>query len=69
MKNRKNARRIVSKASFKGLSVLQQVKAARKESREEEIRLHGKPLNIKGVVLSKKIYKRKSKRSRFDTEG
>ena len=35
------------------------VKAARRESREEEIRLHGKPVNHHRVVTSKKVYNRK----------
>ena len=35
------------------------VKAARRESREEEIRLHGKPIRHHHVVASKKVYNRK----------
>lgn len=45
-------------AQFNGLSVMQQIKAARKASREEEIRLHGKPLKISSIVSSKLKYNR-----------
>ena len=39
------------------------VNAARKASREEEIRLHGKPVSYRKVEESKKVYKdRKSTR-------
>ena len=38
------------------------VKAARRESREEEIRLHGKPIRHHHVVASKKVYNRKKTR-------
>ena len=49
----------LKKTSFKGLSVMQQIKAARKASRDEEIRLHGKPLKISSIVSSKQKYNRK----------
>ena len=35
------------------------LKRARKESREEEIRLYGKPINHNKVFRNKKIYSRK----------
>ena len=35
------------------------MKAARKASREEEIRLHGKPIHHNRTVVSKKVYNRK----------
>lgn len=50
----------LKKTSFKGLSVMQQIKAARKASRDEEIRLHGKPLKISSIVSSKQKYNRKA---------
>lgn len=37
------------------------LKAARRMAREEEIRLHGKPICWRQVVESKKTYNRKSK--------
>jgi hypothetical protein len=40
-------------------SVLQQVKAARKQSREEEINQHGKTLNFGKIIETKKVYNRK----------
>lgn len=39
--------------------VLEQVKAARKQSREEEIKNHGKPVNYRKIMESKKIFNRK----------
>ena len=35
--------------------VLEQVKAMRKQSREEEIKSHGKPINYKKIIASKKL--------------
>jgi len=39
--------------------IVDQVKAARKQSREEEIKLHGKLITYTKVVKSKKLYDRK----------
>jgi len=39
--------------------VMQAVKASRKQSREEEIKTYGKPLNYNNIVVSKKVYNRK----------
>ena len=39
--------------------IIQVVKVARKQSREEEIRTYGKSLNYNKIVLSKKVYNRK----------
>jgi len=41
--------------------VLQAVKASRKQSRDEEIKTYGKPLNYNKVIASKKVYNRKKK--------
>lgn len=43
--------------------VLEQVKAMRKQSREEEIKTHGKPINYKRIIASKKLYKRKNNKA------
>ena len=43
--------------------VLEQVKAMRKQSREDEIKSHGKPINYKKIIASKKLYKRKNKKA------
>ena len=40
-------------------SVMEQVKAARKQNREEEIQTHGKSINYRKVMASKKQYNRK----------
>jgi hypothetical protein len=40
-------------------SVLEQVKASRKQSRDEEIQKHGKSINYRKVMASKKQYNRK----------
>jgi len=42
-------------------SVMEQVKAARKQSREEEIQAHGKSINYRKVIASKLQYNRKKK--------
>lgn len=47
-------------------SPIAQVKAARKASREEEIRLHGKPINYKNISVSKKVYNRKRNKADAD---
>ena len=44
-------------------SVLEQVKAARKQSREEEIEKHGKSINYRKVMASKKQYNRKKNKA------
>ena len=46
--------------------VLEQVKATRKQSREEEIKKHGKQLNYRKIVKSKKTYNRKTKKTDQD---
>lgn len=47
-------------------SALAQVKAARKVSRDEEIKLHGKPVNFKNITKSKKKYNRKRNKATAD---
>lgn len=44
-------------------SVIAQIKVSRKLSREEEIKLHGKPIGYFNVVISKKIYNRKKNKA------
>lgn len=44
-------------------SVLEQVKAARKQSREEEIQTHGKAINYRRVMASNKKYNRKKNKA------
>ena len=44
-------------------SVLEQVKSARKQSREEEIQTHGKSINYRKVMASKKQYNRKKNKA------
>jgi len=44
-------------------SVLEQVKSARKQSREEEIQTHGKSINYRKVMVSKKQYNRKTNKA------
>jgi len=39
--------------------ILEQVKASRKASREEEILMHGKPIRHTKIAKSKKFYDRK----------
>lgn len=48
---------------FRGLAVLEQVKAARKQSRDEEIQTHGKSINYRKVMESKKQYNRKKNKA------
>lgn len=43
--------------------VLEQVKAARKQSREEEILRHGKSISYRKVMESKKQYNRKKNKA------
>ena len=42
---------------------MEQVKAARKQSREEEIQTHGKSINYRKVMESKKQYNRKKNKA------
>jgi len=44
-------------------SVLEQVNAARKQSREEELKAHGKAINYQKVMASKKQYNRKKNKA------
>ena len=44
-------------------SVLEQIKSARKQSREEEIQTHGKSINYRKVMESKKLYNRKKNKA------
>ena len=44
-------------------SVMEQVKAARKQSREEEIKTHGKSINYRKVIASKLHYNRKKNKA------
>jgi len=45
--------------------VMQAVKASRKQSRDEEIKFFGKPLNYNKVITSKKVYNRKNNKADF----
>ena len=56
----------IMKMKKKKSSVLEQVKAARKQSREEEIKTHGKSINYRKVIASKMQYNRK--RNKADDE-
>jgi len=42
---------------------MEQVKAARKQNREEEIQTHGKSINYRKVMASKKQYNRKKNKA------
>jgi len=42
---------------------MEQVKAARKQSREEEIKTHGKSINYRKVMESKRQYNRKKNKA------
>ena len=55
----KKSKNKLKKTNFNRLSVMQQLKAARKASRDEEIRLHRIPLKITPFVSSKHKYNRK----------
>jgi len=44
-------------------SVMEQVKAARKQNRDEEIQTHGKSINYRKVMESKKKYNRKKNKA------
>jgi hypothetical protein len=49
----------------KNKNILEIVKAARKQSRQEEISLHGKTINLSKIVTSKKVYNRKNNNQDF----
>ena len=44
-------------------SVMEQVKAARKQSRDEELKAHGKSINYRKVIDSKNVYNRKKNKA------
>lgn len=44
-------------------SIIEQVKAARKQSREEELKTHGKAINYRKVIASKTKYNRKKNKA------
>ncbi|MEI8086209.1 MAG: hypothetical protein WCG93_08340 [Paludibacter sp.] len=44
-------------------SIMEQVKAARKQSREEELKAHGKSINYPKVIDSKNVYNRKKNKA------
>ena len=46
--------------------VLEQVKASRKQSRDEEIKAHGKAINYRKIVESKMVYNRKKNKADAD---
>lgn len=64
----KNPKRIANKKNNKEKKVIEQVKAARKLSREEEITKHTKPIKIHSIIKSKKIYSRNKIRKNWLTE-
>ncbi len=43
--------------------VLAQVKASRKQSREEEIKTHGKAINYRKIIATKMVYNRKKNKA------
>jgi hypothetical protein len=44
-------------------SVMEQVKAARNQSRDEELKAHGKSINYRKVIDSKNVYNRKTNKA------
>lgn len=68
MKNKKTARKIATLQKTKKLSVMDQVKAARRQNREEEIIAHGKTLRTNSVVVSQKQYQRNPKHKKRDID-
>jgi hypothetical protein len=46
--------------------VLEQVKASRKQSRENEIKAHGKAINYRKIIETKKVYNRKKNKADAD---
>ena len=63
MRNKKKLTQKSPNGGFRGLLVLEQVKAARKQSREEEIQIHGKSINYRKIMASKKQYNRKKNKA------
>ncbi len=65
MKNKKKSisNKFNNKNIEHGKSILEQVKAARKQNREEEIKTHSKTLNYAKIIESKKVYKRKKNKA------
>lgn len=65
MKNKKKSisNKLNNKKIEHGKSILEQVKAAKKQNREEEIKTHGKTLNYAKIIESKKVYKRKKNKA------
>ncbi len=62
-KNKKKLSKKSPLGKFRGLQVLEQVKASRKQSREEEIAAHGKAINYRKVMASKKQFNRKKNKA------
>lgn len=46
--------------------VLEQVKASRKQSRDEELKAHGKAINHRKIVETKRVYNRKKNKADAD---
>lgn len=46
--------------------VLEQVKASRKQNRAEELNSHGKAINYRKIMESKKVYNRKKNKADAD---
>ncbi len=44
-------------------SIIDQVKSSRKQSRNEEIKAHGKPIHYHKIIISKKQYNRKKNKA------
>ena len=42
------------------------LKAYKKASREEEIKLHGKPISYTKIIVSKKVYNRNKNKFHYD---
>jgi len=54
MKSRKKLSKKSHISGFRGHPVMEQVKAARKQSREEELKAHGKAIKLPKVIANKK---------------
>ena len=63
MKKKLSKKTPTGKRRSAGSAVLEQVKAARKQSREEEIQTYGKLINYRKVMASKKQYNRKKNKA------
>lgn len=63
MKSRKKLSKKSHISRFRGHPVMEQVKAARKQSREEELKAHGKAINYQKVIANKKKYNRKKNKA------